>query len=246
MSKRDAVVIAAALLLSACSGYTAGDSAKKAPNMAHVHMGHVLTGWKDTPDKKGLLPTAMAEAKIAKTHVGLALKQPNNLKWLKLHTGHVLHAVDPSVEPKGPGLGYGVMKAATGVAAHVNFAAGSDGASKNVKLHAQHVATSAENTLGWVKQIVTLGKQVQASTSAAEAAAKVRQFDKLVVMLADGTDANGDGKVTWVKGEGGLGQAELHMGFMSKGEDLTNKPVARKDRPSGGDGGGNRDGGGSY
>ncbi len=225
MSKRGAAAIAAALLLSACSSYggqTTADSSKKAPNMAHVHMGHVLTGWKDTPDKKGLLPTAMAEAKIAKTHVGLALKQPNNLKWLKLHTGHVLHAVDPSVEPKGPGLGYGVMKAATGVAAHVNFAAGSDGASKNVKLHAQHVATSAENTAGWVRQIVTLGKQVQASTSASDAAAKLRRIDKLVAQLADGTDANGDGKVTWVKGEGGFGRAEAHMGFMSKGEGLTN------------------------
>ncbi len=222
MNKKGTATIAAALLLSACSGQMAADSAKAPTNMAHAHMGHVLTGWKDTPDKKGLLPTAMAEAKIAKTHVGLALKQPSNLKWLKLHTGHVLHAVDPSVEPKGPGLGYGVMKAATGVAAHINFAAGSDGASKNVKLHAQHVAASAENTVGWVKQIVALGKQVQASTSAADAAAKVRQFDKLVAQLGDGTDANGDGKVTWVKGEGGLGQAELHMGFMSKGEGLTN------------------------
>ncbi|MCZ6512105.1 MAG: hypothetical protein O7A62_16145, partial [Alphaproteobacteria bacterium] len=190
-------------------------------NMVHAHMGHVLTGWKDTPDKKGLLPTAMAEADIAKAHVGFALKQPNNLKWLKLHTGHVLHAVDPSVEPKGPGLGYGVAKAATGVAAHINFAAGSDGASKNVKAHATHVATSAENTVGWTKQIVALGKQVQASTSASDAAAKVRQIDKLVAQLADGTDANGDGKVTWVKGEGGLGQAQLHKGFMSKGEGLT-------------------------
>jgi hypothetical protein len=199
----------------------AAEKAKAPANMAHVHMGHVLTGWKDTPDKKGLLPTAMAEAEIAKTHVGLALKQPNNLDWLKLHTGHVLHAVDPSVEAKGPGLGYGFMKAATGVAQHVNFAAGSDGASGNVKTHAQHVATSAENTVAWAKQIVTLSKQVQASTNSADASAKVRVIDKLVTQLADGTDANGDGKVTWVKGEGGLGQAELHMGFMSKGEGLT-------------------------
>ena len=157
MSKRGAAAIAAGIILSVVGGQAMAQD--KPANMAHVHMGHVLTGWKDTPDKKGLLPTAMAEANIAKTHVGLALKQPNNLDWLKLHTGHVLHAVDPSVQPKGPGLGYGFMKAATGVAAHVNFAAGSDGASKNVKLHAQHVATSAENTVAWAKQIVTLGKK---------------------------------------------------------------------------------------
>ncbi len=42
-----------------------------------------------------------------------------------------------------------------------------------------------------------------------------------MAQLADGTDANGDGKVTWVKGEGGLGRSQAHMGFMSKGEGLT-------------------------
>jgi len=220
MSKRGTATIAAALLLSACSGQMA-DSAKAPANMAHVHMGHVTTSWKDTPDKMGLLPTAMEEAKIAKVHVGLALKQPNNLAWLKTHTGHILHAVDPSVEPKGPGLGYGVMKAAAGVSQHAGFAAGSDGASGNVKAHAQHVAASAGNTVDWAKQIVTLGQQVKASTSAADAAAKLRQIDTLVAQLADGTDANGDGKVTWIKGEGGLGQVQVHMGLMSKGEGLT-------------------------
>ncbi len=117
--------------------------------------------------------------------------------------------------------GAATIAAALLLSAHVNFAAGSDGASENVKLHAKHVSTSAENTVGWTKQIVTLGKHVQASTSAADAAAKLRLIDKLVAQLGDGTDANGDGKVTWVKGEGGLGQSQLHMGFMSKGEGLT-------------------------
>ncbi len=190
--------------------------------MAHVHMGHVLTSWNDTPDKMGLLPTALAEAEIAKTHAGLAMQQPDNLDWLKLHTGHILHAVDPTVEPKGPGLGYGVLKAAAGTAQHINLAAGSDGASGNVKAHAEHVATSAENTVGWANEIVALGRQVKASSNAADAAAKVRQIEKLVAQLADGTDANGDGKVTWIKGEGGLGQSQVHMGLMSKGEGLTN------------------------
>jgi len=221
MNKKGAATIAAALLLSACSGQMAADKAKAPANMAHAHMGHVTTSWKDTPDKQGLLPTAMAEAKIAKQHAGLALQQPANLAWLKTHTGHVLHAVDPSAEAKGPGLGYGVMKAASGVAQHIDFAAGSDGASGNVKAHAEHVGTSAGNTVDWAKQIAALAGQVKASTSAADAAAKARQIDALASQLVDGTDANKDGKVTWVKGEGGLGQAELHMGFMSKGEGLT-------------------------
>ena len=38
-------------------------------NVAHVHIGHVMTGWNDTPDGQGLLPTAEAEAKVARRHV---------------------------------------------------------------------------------------------------------------------------------------------------------------------------------
>ncbi len=189
--------------------------------MSRVHMGHVMTGWKDTPNKQGLFTTAKAEADIAVQHAGLAMQKPDNLKWLQTHIGHVLHAVDPTVEPKGPGLGYGVVKAATGVAQHINFAAGSEGASKNVKAHSVHVATSAENTVDWAKKIVELGKEVRAAKAATEATASVREIQVLAKQLIDGVDTNGDGKVTWVDGEGGLGQVELHMGFMAKGEGMS-------------------------
>ena len=38
--------------------------------------------------------------------------------------------------------------------------------------------------------------------------------------LLNGYDADGDGKVSWMKGEGGLAQARAHMGFMMKGEKM--------------------------
>ena len=60
----------------------AGDMAKKDKNMAHVHIGHVMTGWKDTPGKAGLLPTAIAEAKVAAIHAGFAANKSGDLKWM--------------------------------------------------------------------------------------------------------------------------------------------------------------------
>ncbi len=212
-----AVMFAGSAALITVGGSLSAQAQDK-KNMSHVHMGHVMTGWKDTPNKQGLFTTAKAEAEIAIQHAGFAMQKPDTLKWQQTHIGHVLHAVDPAVEPQGPGLGYGVVKAATGVAQHINFAAESEGASKNVKAHSVHVATSAGNTVDWAKQIVELGKQVRAAKSATEAAAKVRQIQVLTKQLVDGVDANGDGKVTWVQDEGGLGQVELHMGFMAKGE----------------------------
>ena len=187
-------------------------------NMANVHMGHVTDGWKDTPDKKGLLPTAIQEAKTAIQHAGFAIQKLGNLVWMKTHTKHVLHAVDASAIAKGPGLGYGVKKAAAGTAKHIGFAANSKAASKNVKTHAVHVATMANNTIARVDEIVALAKKVEASKTAAEAVPLVEKINSLSGQLLNGFDANGDGKVTWKKGEGGLSEAEKHMGFMRKGE----------------------------
>jgi len=192
----------------------------QAGNMAHAHMGHVTTGWKDTPEKAGLLPTAMKEAGIAIKHAGFAAQKTNDLGWMKTHTKHVLHAVDTSAIAKGPGLGYGVKKAAGGVAKHIGFASKTKEASKNVKIHSVHVATSANNTVARVDEIVGLAKKVETASSASQAAPLVQKINALAGQLMNGHDANGDGKIIWKEGEGGLKQAEKHMGIMRKGEGL--------------------------
>lgn len=207
-------------LMAACAGGDQRMASEAEPNMSHVHMGHVLTGWQDTPDQMGLLPTAQAEAEVAAQHAGFAASRPDDLDWMKLHVVHVLHALDPSVEPEGPGLGYGVQPAAQGVAQHVRFAADSEDASDNVKLHATHVEASAGNVVVWSERIVALGQQVQAASSAAEAAPLVVEIETLAQAILAGTDANGDGTVSWEEGEGGLAQAAQHMQFMQEGEGM--------------------------
>ncbi len=208
--------------IAALAGCTMGDYKTTAgkKNMAHVHMGHVMTGWKGTPGDKGLLPTAIAEAKIAAQHAGFAVKKPKNLKWLKAHTAHVLHAVAPDKIAKGPGLGYGVIKAANGVAKHIEFAAGSKGASKNVKAHAVHVATSARNTVVRAERIAKLAQMVQQTNDVAQAAQLATQIKHFAKQLLKGADANGNKKISWHQGEGGLTVARKHMGFMNKGEGM--------------------------
>ncbi|WP_428605954.1 hypothetical protein [Sedimenticola sp.] len=207
-----------ALFISGC--YAATPNKMDSVNMSHAHMGHVTTSWGDTPNKAGLLPTAIAEAKIARQHAGFAASKPDDLAWMKMHATHVMHAMDPASTIKGPGLGYGVIKAASGVAKHINLAAKSEGASGNVKTHAVHVATAAENAAALGKEVVALGQQVQAASSSPDAAKLVNRINELTQHIIDGFDANGDGQVSWMKGEGGLMQAKQHMGFMYQGEDM--------------------------
>ncbi len=189
--------------------------------MSHAHMGHVTTAWGDTPDGMGLLPTAAAEAEIAALHAGLAMQKPADLGWLQTHARHILHAVDPSVEAAGPGLGYGVIKAAGGAAKHIDLAAQSDDASDNIRAHAVHVGASTQNAVDRANEIVALGLQVIAAENAADAAPLVEQIALLVDQLLLGVDANGDGDITWQQGEGGLNEAARHMGFMEEGEGIS-------------------------
>jgi len=183
-----------------------------------THIGHVVNGFNDTPNGQGLLPTALAEARIAADHAALAARDPNNLNAMKTHAGHVINAVDPTVIAIGPGLGYGVKKAALGVAAHIDLAAKAPGASPNVVTHANHVATSARNTVQRADQVVALAKQIQAATSAADAAALVTQLVSLTTQLTAGVDANADGRITWQEGEGGLQQCQEHVNLMLAAE----------------------------
>lgn len=189
-------------------------------NESHAHIGHVMTKWGDTPGEQGFLPVALQEAKVAETHAGLAGADPADLASMQLHSRHVLHALDPSVEPSGPGAGYGVLKATEGAHSHIGFAAGSSGASDAVKLHATHVSASAEAVVERTEAVKVLIADILAASDATTAAPLVAQMNESVAAITTGVDLNGDGNIGWADGEGGLVVAEIHMGLMMDAEGL--------------------------
>src|SRR5262249_39396718 len=107
---------------------------------AHLHLGHVMTNWRDTPGNVGFLIAAISDGRVAATHAELAVKSPDDLEAMKLHAAHVLNALDSTIEPKGPGSGYGVKKAATGALQHLEFAMNVEGTSANIKMHGTQVS----------------------------------------------------------------------------------------------------------
>jgi hypothetical protein len=181
-----------------------------------VHIGHVVNSFNDTPNMMGLLPLANSEAAVAAQHATLAMRAITNLDQMKLHAGHVINAIDPTIVTAGPGRGYGLKRAATGVATHIELAAKATGASPNVILHAQHIATSSRNTVQRADSMLSIAKRVQAATTVDEAAKLVNQLASLAPQLMGGMDVNGDGRITWE--EGGLQTAQDHVTLMLQGE----------------------------
>lgn len=220
MSARSGIIFVCALAVTGLL-FPGGAAIAQDANASHVHVGHVTDGWGDTPDGQGLLPTAIAEAEVAAQHAELAASDPDNLEAVKLHVGHVLHAIAPEAGSDGPGLGYGLKQAAEGTVTHIELAAEAEGASENVVTHATHVATSARNTIERADEIVMLAEEIQAASSAADAAALVERLNTLASQLIPGVDADGDGQIGWQEGEGGLQQAEQHATLLKQGENIS-------------------------
>jgi hypothetical protein len=180
---------------------------------AQTHIGHVLDSFNGTPMNMGLLPTAMAEAKTAAQHAGLAAKA-TTLAMVQTHAGHVINAIDPTIVAQGPGMGYGVKKAAQGVAQHAGLAAMAADANAMVKMHSMHVTTAANNVVAMSDDIVAIAQKIRMSTSLEEAQKLAMEMQTKAEQLTTGVDADNNGQISWNKPEGGLNQAQQHMGFM--------------------------------
>ena len=193
-----------------------------AQSPAHFHIGHAAEAFRGTPDGMGLLPTAIAEAEIAHQHATLAGRDPSSLEGMQRHMAHVIHAMDASRVESGPGMGYGVIAAAERAAQHTELAAASEGASDAVKTHSVHVATAARSAVAHAEQAVELAEGIQSAESATDAAEMLTELTGLTDAILNGVDADGNGRVGWQEGEGGLAQAATHMGLIKRAEGLGN------------------------
>lgn len=179
-----------------------------------VHIGHVVNSFADTPDKVGLLTIAKSEQQVAVQHAALAMRAPTNLAMLQLHAGHIINALDPTIVTAGPGKQYGVKKAATNIATHIELAGAAAGATPGEIMHSKHIATAARSTVARADQIIALAQKVQAATDAAAAAQLMSQIQILCDQLQTGADMNSDGRVTFDAPEAGLQQVQEHVTLM--------------------------------
>jgi hypothetical protein len=169
----------------------------------HAHIGHVMTAWRDTPGQVGLLTIAQSDMRVATAHA-LLLAKAGTLDDMKVHAGHVLHALDPALEAVGPASGYGAKKAAAGAMQHAGFAAAVDNASPAVKSHANRTIAALTAAVTAMDRGIAAAQGIRSSGAAsADAGARVMELQSA---LEDVTRA--------------LQQSEGEMRVMMKAEGL--------------------------
>lgn len=147
------VALTAVFLLASCAAIRKG-----APTIAHVHIGHSLTGWVETPNKLGLLVTAEQEAIIAQANSELLIEAAgkSELERSKLYLSNIGNALDPKTHPEGNGKGYGLRRAASGAIFHLTFAAESPDASPNVITSVERTSVIAQRVLEKIDETLVL------------------------------------------------------------------------------------------
>lgn len=186
---------------------------------AHAHILHVREAFSGTPDGEGLLAVAVADAETTVQHARLSAGgDPTDIDPMIRHARHVLHAVDPTQFPNGPGSGFGLKAAADAIVRHIEMAAAAPDASDNVRTHAAHVAAAARATAERAERMAAKVGEIVGAGVYNRAYPLTGELAELAEALAGGEDLSGDGTVSL--DEGGLNQVEQHLNLMADGEGL--------------------------
>lgn len=198
---------------------SAGLAARQA-SQARTHLAHVATGFGGAPGGRGLAVTAAVEVNVAMRHANVAAGHPTDLAAMKASVQGVLHALAPADGAQGPGLGFGVKRAAEAVAAHIEMAVRAPDASDTIRTNGPNVAAAARALAARAQAMTALAARVLAAQTAAEAAPLVAELRTLALQLDTGADANGNGRVDLDSTEPGMNQLEAGVYAILEGERL--------------------------
>lgn len=218
--------IALWMLIVACG--LAGGCAHRQPLISHAHVGHCLTTWHDTPDKQGLFHVARQELEAARRESEAALASDQTPIQKAVHLDNVAHALNPDLQPLGPGLDYGAIRALESAIEHLEYAATSGDASQNV---VASVAALSEIGLALTDRLRAAAVRAKSGGVNDPAA-----LDRIAIELRstlrvaiDGSDANGNGEIEATAPEAGIEQLHAQLNAMLTREtDPVYEPVPTK------------------
>jgi hypothetical protein len=200
-------------LVSLCMLTCLAGCVSRPPSIAHVHLGHALTGVRVTPNHVGYLMQAEDRAKEA---ISLAQQAEGarELADIKKKVAGVVEATDSSG-------GFGLKQSLVLAANHISFAATSADASTNLQQSAPVFIGNSARVIERCELIRMLGDDVAASTSVNEALVSAEEIRRLAEANLWGDDRDGNGRP---------GSTPFEYGFVQLRKEVDGI-VAREDPP---------------
>jgi hypothetical protein len=186
----------------------AGTSAcvTRPPTIAHVHIGHALTGVHVTPGHKGYILVAEQRA----DEVLAAVKSAGQATDLSALKAQIALAVSENDNQDNFGVKQSLIMAAN----HIEFAATSDDASENVIRAAPIFKHDTAAVIERCDYIDLLGKDVAASRSMKEASLLVEELSKAAGANVEGADSKGTGAKGSIPADYGMAQLRAEVQAM--------------------------------
>jgi len=190
------------------------------PGGALTHFSHVATGFSGAPGGRGLAVTAAMETNTAMMYANFAAGKPTDFEGMKANVRNVLHALAPAEGATGPGLGFGLKRAAEAITAHIEMAIRATDATPTMKTLGPTIGTAARAVAARAQAMADLANKILAAQTAAEAAPLVAQLRSLGLELDTGRDANGSGRIELDAVEPGMNQLEAQIYSTFEGEKI--------------------------
>jgi Anti-sigma-K factor rskA, C-terminal/zinc-ribbon domain len=201
------------------------------PPKAFVHIKHLLVSFPDTPGKIGLLVGLIDQAQKLSSASQLlqSISASQNSTAIQCAAQSIIDIAEgtpgthyqslanqcASENIAEVGDGYGLLGTGGYIAngkAHASLAATQTDTTVSIRVHAGHVAICLDNMKGW---ITTIDQDALALLNNPTDTSKVQEIVTLANHAYNGFDANGDGTIDPVPGEGGAVTAYLHGQLMA-------------------------------
>jgi plastocyanin len=204
------------------------------PPKALVFLRQALASLPGAPNTTSAAAGALEQAEELQLHVDLArgAARANDVAGVQRHAEHVVNLLEGQQGAnfgdrnsdgriQNPGDGFGLLESTgqpgylKGLAEVAGLAAAAEDATATIKVHAGHVQLAVENARRAATVLRDLALEAVRPQTTTRAAQLAEQMGPLALQLAVGTDANGDGQIEPIVGEGGVKVAYVHAQFMA-------------------------------
>ncbi|MGD9891037.1 MAG: plastocyanin/azurin family copper-binding protein [Dehalococcoidia bacterium] len=208
------------------------------PTGAMLHIRHLLARFDTTPNNIALATGLLTQAEVAAGSAAKAKQSldANDLAGMRAQLEQVINLIEGQQGANGdlngderrdnPGDGLGLLNYAATTAEHAQLAIDGAPGDKIVRLHGGHVIASTKNTAEWLAEARALVLSVFRAPNATAARPSVDRLNELLAAVLNGRDANRDGRIEPIPGEGGARTAYDHAQLMATLEATTDQVQA--------------------